>query len=296
MKHPMVRPAKPEFRQHLVRIADEVPVGKEQKLDEVPDRLRRSRTLGGRPAVAVRQGVKFMSAMLTYFGSFVTSKAHDRERIVRADLRRPARPATCSAIPRTCEHRRPRAIRDLSPTQNGATQRGEESVPEDEHGSALRPMPGVIWFDGKLVPTRRPRSMCSPTACTMPARCSRASALMAATIFKCTEHSERLHKSAEHPRFRDPLPWPRSTPPSGWWSKRTSNRTAYVRPIAWRGSEQIGVAAMHNTIHLAIAAWEWPSYFDPAQRLQGHPARPGRLSPARSGDRAVRSPRRRACT
>jgi branched-chain amino acid aminotransferase len=44
---------------------------------------------------------------------------------------------------------------------------------------------------------------------------------------------------------------------------------AYVRPIAWRGSEMMGVAAQTNTIHLAIAAWNWPSYFDPAAKLRG---------------------------
>jgi len=42
-----------------------------------------------------------------------------------------------------------------------------------------------------------------------------------------------------------------------------------VRPVAWRGSEMMGVSAQHNKIHLAIATWEWPSYFDPAQRLKG---------------------------
>ena len=44
---------------------------------------------------------------------------------------------------------------------------------------------------------------------------------------------------------------------------------AYVRPIAWRGSEMMGVSAQHNTIHLGIAVWDWPSYFDPAQRMKG---------------------------
>jgi len=44
---------------------------------------------------------------------------------------------------------------------------------------------------------------------------------------------------------------------------------AYVRPIAWRGSEMMGVAAQSNTIHLAIAIWQWPSYFDPEQKLKG---------------------------
>ncbi len=43
----------------------------------------------------------------------------------------------------------------------------------------------------------------------------------------------------------------------------------YVRPVAWRGSEMMGVSAQHNTIHLAIAAWEWPSYFDPEAKMKG---------------------------
>jgi branched-chain amino acid aminotransferase len=44
---------------------------------------------------------------------------------------------------------------------------------------------------------------------------------------------------------------------------------AYIRAFAWRGSEMMGVSAQNNTIHLAIATWEWPSYFDPEQRLKG---------------------------
>ena len=43
----------------------------------------------------------------------------------------------------------------------------------------------------------------------------------------------------------------------------------YVRPVAWRGSEMMGVSAQHNTIHVAIATWEWPSYFDPAAKMKG---------------------------
>ncbi|MCB1418590.1 MAG: aminotransferase class IV, partial [Notoacmeibacter sp.] len=44
---------------------------------------------------------------------------------------------------------------------------------------------------------------------------------------------------------------------------------AYVRPIAWRGSEMMGVSAQSNRINLAIAIWQWPSYFNPEQRLKG---------------------------
>ena len=50
--------------------------------------------------------------------------------------------------------------------------------------------------------------------------------------------------------------------------EKNGQKDAYVRPIAWRGSEMMGVSAQNNTIHLAIATWEWPSYFDPAQRQQ----------------------------
>jgi branched-chain amino acid aminotransferase len=42
-----------------------------------------------------------------------------------------------------------------------------------------------------------------------------------------------------------------------------------VRPIAWRGSEQMGVSAQNNRINVAIAIWQWPSYFDPEQKLKG---------------------------
>src|SRR5204862_417051 len=51
--------------------------------------------------------------------------------------------------------------------------------------------------------------------------------------------------------------------------EKNGQRDAYVRPVAWRGSEMMGVSAQNNTIHLAIATWQWPSYFDPAQRLKG---------------------------
>jgi branched-chain amino acid aminotransferase len=46
-------------------------------------------------------------------------------------------------------------------------------------------------------------------------------------------------------------------------------KDCYVRPIAWRGSEMIGVSAQQTKIHVAIAVWEWPSYFDPATKAKG---------------------------
>jgi branched-chain amino acid aminotransferase len=51
--------------------------------------------------------------------------------------------------------------------------------------------------------------------------------------------------------------------------EKNGKKEAYIRPVAWRGSEMMGVSAQNNKIHLAIASWEWPSYFDPEQRLKG---------------------------
>ena len=51
--------------------------------------------------------------------------------------------------------------------------------------------------------------------------------------------------------------------------EKNGQQDAYVRPVAWRGSEMMGVSAQNNKIHLAIATWQWPSYFDPVQRLKG---------------------------
>jgi branched-chain amino acid aminotransferase len=51
--------------------------------------------------------------------------------------------------------------------------------------------------------------------------------------------------------------------------RRQGHADAYVRPIAWRGSEMMGVSAQQTSIHLAIAVWEWPSYFKPEERLKG---------------------------
>ena len=62
----------------------------------------------------------------------------------------------------------------------------------------------------------------------------------------------------------------------------------YVRPVAWRGSEQMGVAAQNTKINLAIAAWDWGSYFDPAARMKGLALALGRLPSPRSTYRSCK--------
>ncbi len=88
-------------------------------------------------------------------------------------------------------------------------------------------------------------------------------------IFKLTEHTERLHESARLLGFTIPYSVSEIDDACRRLLARQGFDDAYVRPIAWRGSEMMGVSAQKNRINLAIAIWQWPSYFDPEQRLKG---------------------------
>ncbi len=128
---------------------------------------------------------------------------------------------------------------------------------------------GVIWYDGKLVP------WADATLHVLSHGLHYASAVFegerayGGEIFKISEHSERLKRSAQMLDFEIPYSVAEIDAAKRLVLEKNGQKDAYIRPIAWRGSEMMGVAAQQNTIHLAIACWEWPSYFDPAQRLKG---------------------------
>jgi branched-chain amino acid aminotransferase len=88
-------------------------------------------------------------------------------------------------------------------------------------------------------------------------------------IFKLTEHTQRLHYSASQMGFD--IPWSVAQIDTACEEILVANQITdgYVRPIAWRGSEMMGVSAQENTIHLGIAAWPWPSYFSAEARNFG---------------------------
>jgi branched-chain amino acid aminotransferase len=88
-------------------------------------------------------------------------------------------------------------------------------------------------------------------------------------IFKLREHTERLHRSAEILGFVIPYSVAEIEEACRELLLKQGFADAYVRPIAWRGSEQMGVSAQNNRINCAVAIWQWPSYFDPAQKLKG---------------------------
>jgi branched-chain amino acid aminotransferase len=88
-------------------------------------------------------------------------------------------------------------------------------------------------------------------------------------VYKLDEHTRRLHESARLLDFEIPYSVETINKTCADLLARQGHMDAYCRPIAWRGSEMMGVSAQLNTIHLAIAVWEWPSYFKPEERLKG---------------------------
>ncbi len=88
-------------------------------------------------------------------------------------------------------------------------------------------------------------------------------------IFKLTAHTERLFKSAEILDMKIPYTVAEIDEACRQALAKQGLKDAYVRPVAWRGSEMMGVSAQNTRINVAIAVWEWPAYFDPAQRLKG---------------------------
>jgi branched-chain amino acid aminotransferase len=128
---------------------------------------------------------------------------------------------------------------------------------------------GVIWYDGKLVPWQDANVHVLTHGLHYASAVFEGERAYGGTIYKGTEHSQRLKTSANVLDFEIPYSVAEIDAAKQLVLEKNGMKDAYVRPIAWRGSEQLGVSAQQNTIHLAIATWDWPSYFDPAQRLKG---------------------------
>ena len=127
----------------------------------------------------------------------------------------------------------------------------------------------LIWFDGKLVPTSDAKISVLTHGLHYASAVFEGERAYGGEVFKGTEHSERLKRSANILDFEIPYSVAEIDAAKALVIEKNNRPNAYVRPVAWRGSEMMGVSAQANTIHLAIASWEWPSYFDPAQRLKG---------------------------
>ncbi len=136
-------------------------------------------------------------------------------------------------------------------------------------GATFDKRDGWIWFDGKLVPWVDANLHVLSHGLHYASCVFEGERAYGGTIFKSTLHSERLKRSGEMLDFTIPYSIQEIDAAKHLVLEKNGLKDAYVRPVAWRGSEMMGVSAQHNKIHLAIASWEWPSYFDPAERLKG---------------------------
>jgi len=128
---------------------------------------------------------------------------------------------------------------------------------------------GWIWFDGKLVPWREANVHILTHALHYASSVFEGQRAYGGEIFKLHEHSQRLHKSAQILGFE--IPWSVAEVDAACKEVLKANNLvdAYMRPVAWRGSEQMGVTARGTRPHMAIAAWEWGKYFDPKLAEKG---------------------------
>jgi branched-chain amino acid aminotransferase len=128
---------------------------------------------------------------------------------------------------------------------------------------------GFIWFDGKMVPWRDAKIHVLTHGLHYASAVFEGARAYGGQIFKLTQHSERLGNSAKLLGFS--LPFSTAEIDAACRAVLSANGhvDAYCRPIAWRGSEQLGVSAQQTKIHVAIATWEWPSYFSPELREKG---------------------------
>jgi len=120
---------------------------------------------------------------------------------------------------------------------------------------------GHIWMDGELVPWREANAHVLTHALHYASSVFEGQRAYAGEIFKLTEHSERLRKSANLLDFEIPYSVAEIDAACRAVLADSGLENAYMRPLAWRGSEQMGVSGQRTRIHLAIACWDWGNYF-----------------------------------
>lgn len=128
---------------------------------------------------------------------------------------------------------------------------------------------GFIWMDGEMVPWRDAKLHVLSHAVHYASSVFEGERLYSGKIYKLTEHTERLFESARILGIDIPHTVAEIDQACRDVCVKNGLVDGYIRPVAWRGSGQMGVSAQEAGVHVAIAAWDWGSYFDPAERLKG---------------------------
>ena len=88
-------------------------------------------------------------------------------------------------------------------------------------------------------------------------------------IYKLEKHTDRLFFSAQRMGIDVPYSKDEINRAHEETIKKMNIKYGYVRPVIWRGSEMMAISAQKNKINVAVATWEWPSYFTKEDRLKG---------------------------
>ena len=128
---------------------------------------------------------------------------------------------------------------------------------------------GSIWFDGDMVPWRDAKTHSLSHGLHYASLVFEGERVYSGRVFKGVEHTVRLRASAKILDFDLPVPDDALEAAKHEVIKANNIVDGYVRAFCWRGSEMMAVSAQLTTAHLAIAAWEWPSYFDPETKMRG---------------------------
>lgn len=127
---------------------------------------------------------------------------------------------------------------------------------------------GFIWWDGKLIPWREAKLHVLSHGLHYGSAVFEGERSYGGNIFKLDAHTDRLIKSAQILGYEIPFTHEQINQACEEVLKANKLVDAYIRPLAWRGSEQLAVSAKLTKIHLMVACWEWPNLFG-ADRMKG---------------------------
>jgi len=128
---------------------------------------------------------------------------------------------------------------------------------------------GLIWYDGEIIPWRDATVHVLTHGLHYASSVFEGERAYDGKIFLCQEHSERFIRSAELIDMQMPYTTEQLNEAKYAILKASNLENAYIRPVAWRGSEELGISAKKTKTHIAIACWEWPSYFGEEAREKG---------------------------
>jgi branched-chain amino acid aminotransferase len=128
---------------------------------------------------------------------------------------------------------------------------------------------GFIWYNGKMLPWRDAKVHVLNHGLHYASCVFEGERVYNGKVFKLTTHNERLHRSGDLLGFKVPYSVADLDRLTKEVVAKNNIENGYVRPVAWRGSEMMAVSAQKNSIHVAIAAWSWPTYFSNEAKERG---------------------------